>query len=251
MRLLRLALFALLPIIGAAPTLAAEKTISVSGPGCDYRIKFDPAKVDERKLKDTANVILGEGLANPNFAVHDKSQIYTEALARADYENCMAPAKPLRAQTYLDMPGLADLRARRLEQIAETCAFDRIKGRALVAGASARILLEFQPAAQACTRLIEKADDPAALRPVWRELVKKRCIDNGNPAQCRKNGLALEGTKDADRLIRADVISHDWSNCAIAFLKLNVDQAKDDAVRADLAKRFRKTFRTKEICEDG
>ena len=52
-------------------------------------------------------------------------------------------------------------------------------------------------------------------------------------------------------MIRADVISHDWSNCAIAFLKLNVDQAKDDAVRADLAKRFRKAFKTKEICEDG
>jgi len=251
MKRLRQPLVALFLGLGAAPAFAAEKTISVSGPGCDYKIRFDPAKVEERKLRDTANALLGEGLANPNFLVHPTAQVYSDSLIKADYEACMQPAEASRALSFLAMPGLEELRARPLEQIADTCAYERIKARALASGGTAKILAEYQPAAQACGKIVEKADDPAALRPVWRALVQKRCVDNASPAQCRKNGLALENEKDADRLIRADVIGHDWTNCAVAFLKLNRDQPKDDAVRQTLAKEFRKKFKTKEICEDG
>ena len=251
MKRLHSPLVALFLVLGAAPAFSAEKTISVSGPGCDYKIRFDPAKVEERKLRDTANVLLGEGLANPDFPVHPATQVYSDSLIKADYEACMQPAEASRALSFLAMPGLEELRARRLEQIADTCAYERIKARALASGGTAKILAEYQPAAQACGKIVEKADDPAALRPVWRALVQKRCVDNASPAQCRKNGLALENEKDADRLIRADVIGHDWTNCAVAFLKLNRDQPKDDAVRQMLAKEFRKKFKTKEICEDG
>lgn len=242
---------ALFLAVGAAPSFSAEKSISVSGPGCDYKVRFDPARVDERKLKDTANVLLGEGLANPDFPVHPATQVYSEALIKADYAACMKPAEALVALSFLDMPGLDDMRTRRLDQIADTCAFERIKARALAPGGSAGILAEYAPAAPACAKIVEKADDPAALRPVWRALVQKRCVDNANPAQCRKSGLAMENETDADRLIRADVIGYHWTNCAVEFLKLNQDQARDDAARQTLAKEFRKRFRTKETCEDG
>ncbi len=251
MKCSRLPFAAFFLAVCATPCVAAEKTISVSGPGCDYKVRFDPTKVDERKLRDTANALLGEGFANPDFPVHPATQVYSEALINADYDACMKPSEASRALSLLDIPGLEDLRARRLEQIADTCAYERIKARALTPGGSARILAEYQPAAQACAKIVEKADDPAALRPIWRALVQKRCVDNSNPAQCRKSGLALENEKDADRLIRADVIGYDWTNCAVPFLKLNQEQEKDDAVRQTLAKEFRKKFKTKEICEDG
>lgn len=251
MRISRLAFAVLLLAAGGGPSLSAEKSISVTGPGCDYKIRFDPSKVDESKLRDTANIVLGEGLANPDLPVHPATQVYSEALIAADYSACVKPSEAMRALAFLDMPGLEELRARRIEQIADACAFERIKARALIAGASAKILAEHQSSAQACATIVEKADDAAALRPVWRALVQKRCVDNASPAQCRKTGLALENEKDADRLIRADVIGYDWSNCAVAFLKLNQDQARDDAVRQTLAKAFRKKFKTKETCEDG
>jgi hypothetical protein len=250
-KFVRLSLAALLSAAASAPAGAAEKTLSVSGPGCEYKVRFDPAKFDQKKLRDTAELLLGEGLSMPYFPVHPATEFYTEKMIEADYATCVKPAADLKALSFLDMSGVEDIRARRLEQIADACAFERIKARAMLPGASANILAEFQPAAQACGRLVEKLDDPAGIRPVWRDLVAKACATNASPARCRKDGLAAETKPDGDRLIRADMIGYHWTNCAVDFLKLNVEQPKDEAAQQALAKEFRKRFKVKEICEEG
>ena len=250
-KFVRLSLAALVSAAISAPAGAAEKTLSVTGPGCDYKIRFDPAKVDQKKLRDTADIAFGEGLSLPYFPVHPATEVYTEKMMEADYATCVKPTADLKALSFLDMPGVEDIRARRLEQIADSCAFDRIKARAMRPGASAKILAEFQPAAQACGRLVEKLDDPAGIRPVWRDLVAKSCATNGSPARCRKDGLAAETKPDGDRLIREDMIGYHWTNCAVPFMKMNLEQERDQAARQALAKELRKRFKVKEVCEEG
>lgn len=234
-----------------APAQAAEKTMTVQGPGCEYKIRFDPAKFDEKKLRDTGDILLGEGLSAPNFPNHPATEVITEKTIEADYATCMKPAAELKALAFIDMPGVEDIRAGRLEQIADGCAFERIKARAMLPGASAKVLGEYQPAAPTCGKMVEKLDDPAGLRPVWRDLVTKACANNASPARCRKDSLAAETKPDADRLIRADMINFHWTNCAVPFLKMNVEQDKDQARQEALAKEFRKRFKAKEKCEEG
>ena len=241
----------LLATLAAAPAGAAERTLSVSGPGCEYKIRFDPAKFDEKKLRDTGDLLLDEGLSAPYFPTHPANETVTEKTIEADYATCMKPAAELKALAFIDMPGVEELRAARLDQIADGCAFERIKARAMLPGASAKVLREFQPAAQSCGRLVEKLDDPAGVRPVWRDLVAKACANNASPARCRKDSLAAEAKPDADRLIRADMVSFHWTNCAVPFLKMNADQDKDQAAQQALAKEFRKRFKAKEKCEEG
>jgi hypothetical protein len=230
---------------------AAEKSFSVTGAGCDYKVRFDPAKVDGARLRDTADLILGQALPSPDFQVHPPSDIYTEALVKADYEACLKPGEAARKLAFIDMPGVEDLRSRRLDQIADTCAYEQIKGRALIPGASAKILLEHKASAQACGRYVQALDDPAGLRAFWRAQVDKRCKINSDPARCRKDSLSMEKQPDADRLIRTDLITYDWNNCAIEFLRLNQDQKRDEEAQQALVKSFRKAFKTKETCEDG
>ena len=91
MRLTGPALVALISLAGAAPAISAEKTLSVSGPGCDYKIRFDPAKVDEKKLKTTADLLLGEGLPGPDYAGRPTTDAVTPAMVEADRKQCLAP----------------------------------------------------------------------------------------------------------------------------------------------------------------
>lgn len=240
-----------LSFAAAAPGQAAEKGMTVQGPGCEYRIRFDPAKFDEKKLRDTGDLLLGEGLSAPYFPVHPATEVTTEKTIEADYATCMKPSADLKALAFLDMPDVEDIRTRRLEQIADACAFERIKARAMLPGASAKILGEYQPAAPTCGRMVEKLDDPAGVRPIWRDLVAKACANNASPARCRKDSLAAESKPDADRLIRADMVSFHWTNCAVPFLKMNVEQDRDQAAQQALAKEFRKRFKAKEKCEEG
>ena len=98
MKLTHLAPLALL-MAGATPAWSAEKTISVSGPGCDYTIRYDPAKVDARKLKDTANILFGEGgLPGPEYAGRATTDAVTAAMIETDRAQCLAPLKCQRQQ---------------------------------------------------------------------------------------------------------------------------------------------------------
>lgn len=251
MRLLHVALVALSSLAGVAPALSAEKTISVTGPGCDYKIRFDPAKVDAKKLKDTADLLLGEGLPGPEYAGRAPTDAVTAAMIEPDRAKCLAPLAKARGASLLDLPGLKELLAGRIEAVEDGCAFQTVLTRALVAGASPAVLLEHKASVAACGSYAKALETPAAMRARWRADVEKQCVNNASPAQCRKTSFALEQKPDADELIRRDVIAFYWNNCANELTKYSQNQDKDEAALEALRKAFKKQFKTREKCEEG
>ena len=251
MRLTGPALVALISLAGAAPAVSAEKTLSVSGPGCDYKIRFDPAKVDEKKLKTTADLLLGEGLPGPDYAGRPTTDAVTPAMVEADRKQCLAPLGKTRGIELLDLPGLKELVAGRIEAVEDGCAFQQIKDRALVTGASPGILLEHKASVEACGAYAKALETPDAMRKLWRAQVDKQCANNASPTQCRKSSLALEQKPEANELIRRDLIAFHWNNCANALTKFSKAQDSDEKTLEGLRKAFKKQFKTREKCEEG
>ena len=252
MRLLRLALLALFPLVAAAPSSAAEKTVSVTGPGCDYKIRFDPAKVDERRLKDTAEILFGQdGLPSPDYSGSGASEPVTPAKVEADRAKCLAPLARAKALTPLDMPGLKELVAGRIEAIEDGCAFQSIQQRALLPGARPDVLLEHKASVADCGVYAKALETPASMRVRFRADVDKQCAGNASPAKCRKEQLAIEEKPNAEELIRRELIGFYWNNCANELTKLSQNQEKDARALETLRKAFRKQFKTKEKCEEG
>ncbi|MCB1544424.1 MAG: hypothetical protein H6872_05200 [Methylobacteriaceae bacterium] len=236
--------------LALAPADAADRTITVDGEACSFKVRFDPGKFSEKQVRDTAGAILGSVLPYPDFAVHPTTDTLTPEIVAADQAACQQSIGRSRGLDLMDIPGLAEFRARKTDQTVDTCAFEAIKGRALVPGANPKILLEHAASAKACGHFVPALENRAGLRAFWRELVGKRCVDNSDPARCRKDSLALEQKPDADELIRRDVIGFDWTNCAIEFLTLNQERERDEATREALQKEFMRRFRTKANCDD-
>ncbi|HMN73249.1 MAG TPA: hypothetical protein PKA55_15410 [Rhodoblastus sp.] len=229
----------------------AERTIKVTGPGCDYQVRFDPAKADPKQVRDTAEVLLGEGLPAPDYAGHATTDAVSAATIESDRAQCLAPGRKIKGLALLDMPGLKDLVAGRMAAIEDGCAFQTIKSRALVTGASPKILLEHKPSVQACGAYAKALETPAAMRTFWRAQVDRQCANNASPAKCRKASLALEEKPDAGELIRRDLIAFHWNNCANELTMLSVNQSKDEAALEGLRKAFKLRFKTREKCEEG
>ena len=241
----------LLASVGAGQ--AAERTIKVTGPGCSTAIRFDPAKTNEQQLRNTADILLGQGLPMPDFPGRATGAAVTEAMVKSDREACLAPlakARPSGA-ALLDIPGLRDLFDRRIAQGGETCDFVTILDRALVPGASPKILLEHTASAAACGKFAAALETSAGMKTFWRKQVEARCVNNASPAQCRKTAFALEAGPDGAEMVRRDLIAFDWNNCANPLTPLSLAQDKDDATLESLRKTFKQRFKTKETCEDG
>lgn len=252
MRLTGPVFVALLSLAAAAPAHSAEKTLSVTGPGCDYKVRFDPAKVDERRLKDTAEILFAEGgLPSPDYSGSGTSEAVTPAKVEADRAKCLAPLAKAKALTPLDMPGLKDLVAGRIEAIEDGCAFQSIQQRALVAGARPDILLEHKASVAACGAYAKALETPASMRVRFRADVEKQCANNASPAKCRKEQLAMEDKPNADELIRRELVGFYWNNCANELTKLSQNQDKDEKTLESLRKAFKKQFKTREKCEEG
>ncbi len=230
---------------------AAERTIKFTGPGCDYQVRFDPAKADPKQVKDTGEILLGQGLPSPDYAGRATTDAVTAAMISADRAQCLAPLAKTKGLALLDMPGLKELVAGRAEAIEDACEFQTIKGRALVAGAGPGVLLEHKASVEACGAYAKALETPAAMRTLWRAKVEKQCADNASPAQCRKSSFALEQKPDGAELIRRDLIAFHWNNCANEQTKFSKAQDKDEATLEALRKAFKKQFKTKEKCEEG
>lgn len=250
MKRLVLAVLGLVAVTQSAP--GAERAIKVTGPGCDYQVRFDPAKVDERRLKDTAEILFAEGgLPSPDYSGSATSDAVTPAKVEADRAKCLAPLAKARALAPLDMAGLKELLAGRIEAIEDGCAFQAIQQRALVVGARPEVLLEHKASVAACGAYAKALETPAAMRVRFHADVEKQCANNASPAKCRKELLAIEEKPNADELIRRELVAFYWNNCANELTKLSQNQERDEKALEGLRKAFKKQFKTKEKCEEG
>ena len=112
--------------LALAPADAADRTITVDGEACSFKVRFDPGKFSEKQVRDTAGAILGSVLPYPDFAVHPTTDTLTPEIVAADQAACQQSIGRSRGLDLMDIPGLAEFRARKTDQTVDTCAFEAI-----------------------------------------------------------------------------------------------------------------------------
>ena len=242
---------ALLALVISGGAYGAQKAMRwENGAQCEFETRFDPAKVDEEKLKNTVEVIFGDGfykqpslvtaLIGPGGSLTSNTAEYQQA--------CERERERVENLAIVDLPGIEDYRKRSLEEFEESCRFDVLKGRA--ASGDPAALREFTPSAAKCSPWIDALEGKTNIRAVWRDMVEAQCRENGSPEECKAAHFSAESRPNAADAIRLDILTFGWTTCSVAYLKTS-DESRDVAIQAALEKGFRRRFKVKAFpCAD-
>lgn len=228
---------------GAA--LAASRTLTIEDGMCTGRLRYDPARVDEARLKDTVRLLFDPGLTAPPLAPSpqapaDMGKADPAAFARAcrDSGEAVARLKPL--------DGFADYQRLVADQIADACAFGEAELKGLRDPAA---LAAYAPAAAACRPFVDALTGQGDVTALWRETVKRQCANNVDSGACERREAARASGPEADGWRRLYLIDTGWNNCAVGFLKVNTDD--HDRIREGLISGFVRRFKVKMTCDGG
>jgi hypothetical protein len=242
---------ALLALLISSASYGAQKTIRwENGAQCEFETRFDPAKVDEERLRNTIEVIFGDGfykrptletaLIGPGGSLVSNTEEYRQA--------CEREKERVEDLAVLDIPGIEDYRKLSLEEFEETCRFHVIEGRA--ASGDPAALRDFTPSAAKCSPFIDALEGKTDIRAVWRDMVEAQCRENGSPEKCKAALFSAESRPNAKDAIRLQVLTYGWINCSTSYLKTS-DESRDVAILAALQKSFRRRFKVKALpCAD-
>jgi hypothetical protein len=242
---------AVLALLISSAAYGAQKAMRwENGAQCEFETKFDPAKIDEDKLRNTVEVLFGDGfykrpslvtaLIGPDGSLTSNTDEYRQA--------CERERVRVENLAVLDLPGIENYRRRSLEEFEETCRFNVLQGRAALGDSSA--LREFTPSAAKCSPFIDALEGKTDIRAVWRDMVEAQCRENGSPDQCKAALFAAESRPNAADAIRLSVLGFGWNNCSVPFLKTS-DLDRGEAIRTALEKTFRRRFKVKAFpCAD-
>jgi len=221
-----------------------------NGAQCEFETKFDPAKIDEDKLRNTVEVLFGDGfdkeptlvaaLIGPGESLTSNTAEYQQA--------CERERTRIENLAVLDLPGVETYRKRRLEEFEETCRFHVLEGRA--ASGDPAALREFAPSVAKCSPFIDALEGKTDIRAVWRDMVETQCRDNGSPEECKAALFSAESRPNAKDAIRLQVLTYGWISCSVAYLKTS-DLRPSTSMRVALQKSFRRRFKVKAFpCAD-
>ena len=137
---------AVLALLISSAAYGAQKAMRwENGAQCEFETKFDPAKIDEDKLRNTVEVLFGDGfdkqptlvaaLIGPGGSLTSNTDEYQQA--------CERERMRIENLAVLDLPGIETYRKRSLEEFEETCRFNVLEGRA--ASGDPAALREFTP----------------------------------------------------------------------------------------------------------
>lgn len=236
-------LVALLALPSAA--WAAQRTLTIEDGMCTGRLRYDPAKLDEARLKDTVRLLFDPGLTAPPLAPSPKSPA---EMGTADPAAFATACRESRAAVDRLQPldGFGDYQRLVSAQIADACAFGEAELKGLRDPAA---LAGYAPAAQACGHFVEALTAKADLTALWRQTVKRQCANNMDPAACEGREAARAAGPDAEGWRRLYLIDTGWNNCAVGFLKVNTDD--HDRIREGLVSSFERRFKVKMSCDGG
>src|SRR5689334_15432280 len=189
---------ALLALLVSSASYGAQKAMRwENGAQCEFETRFDPAKVAEEKLRNTVEVIFGDGfykqpslvaaLIGPGGSLTSNTDEYRRA--------CEREKERVENLAVLDLPGIENYRKRSLEEFEETCRFDVLLGRA--ASGDPAALREFTPSAAKCSRFIDALEGKTDIRAVWRDMVEARCLGNASPEKCKATHFSAESRPNA------------------------------------------------------
>jgi hypothetical protein len=274
------ALAGLLAITGSAP--AAEKALAWEDGQCAFRLRFDPAKHDETRLKDTVQ-LLGFGFHGswPGPTAGLSGPLNPERVAKADFdktlddinEECGKEVERWSRTEFLSLNGVEDYRQATIAEIKDACEFQTIYTRGVRDGVqfgsrmrrssavggflggllqpAPSALRDYQPAAAACSHFIDALEGKSDIVAEFRKTLDRNCSQNGAPARCVERGLADLEKPDATEWAWTYVLDFGWNNCAIKFMVRNADDQKRERLRAALEKQVRRAFKVTQKCESA
>jgi hypothetical protein len=242
---------AVLALLISSAAYGAQKAIRwKNGAMCEFETRFDPAKVDEERLRNTVEVIFGDGFYRQPSSVITLTgpggHLTTNA---AEYEQaCQREKQKVANLPVIDLPGFENFRKWSLEELADFCRFDTLEGRAALGDPAA--LREFTPSAPKCSPFIDALEGKTDIRAVWRNMIGSVCQSFSEPAECRANFLKAESKPSPEDAIKLDVLAFGWRACSTGYLKAN-DLRLRDSMLAALKKSFRRRFKVKAFpCAD-
>ncbi len=237
-------LTALVLSISSANSFGAQATLEwKDGAQCRFATKFDPAKYDRDKLKNTIDVIYGDNFFDiPSLAVTFDQNGQVKAKVGEFQQACERKKDIVAGLPLLPLPAIEDARKLSLEQLEETCGFETIKGRAALGDPAA--LREFAPSVAQCSVYIDALEGKTDLRAVWRDVADSTCRSNAQPETCKADFFAAETRSNPEARIRDDVLMFGWNNCSTRYLKM-ANVQKKASLRTALDEQLRRLFRIK------
>jgi len=234
---------AVLALLISTAAYGAQKAMRwENGAMCEFETKFDPAKIDEERLRNTVEVIFGDGfykqpslvtaLIGPGGSLTSNTDEYRQA--------CERETERVENLAVLDIPGIENYRKLSLEEFEESCRFNVLQGRA--ASGDPAALREFTPSAAKCSPFIDALEGKTDIRAVWRNMVEAQCRENGSPEECKAAHFSAENRSNAADAIRLDVLEFGWTTCSTSYLKTS-DLRPRTSMRVALQKSFRRRFK--------
>jgi hypothetical protein len=242
---------AVMALLICSASYGAQKAITWrDGALCELETRFDPAKIDEEKLRNTVEVIFGDGFYRQPSSVITLTgpggHLTTNA---AEYEQaCQREKQKVASLPVIDLPGFEDFRKWSLEALEDFCRFDLLEGRA--ASGDAAALREFTPSAPKCSPFIDALEGKTDIRAVWRNMIGSVCQNFSDPNECRANFLKAESKPSPEDAIKYDVLMWGWNSCSTPYLTAN-NFGLRDSMRDALKRSFRRRFKVKAFpCAD-
>ncbi len=234
-----------LVLLTSSSSYGAGKTIAwENGAQCEFEIRFDPAKYDEEKLKNTIDVIFVDGfykqpglitaLNGPDGHLRSNTAEYQQACELTKERAANLPV--------IDLPGIEEFRKLRLEELEDTCRFETLESRA--ASGDPAALREYTPSAAQCSPFIDALEGKSDIRAVWRDMINSQCRTNAQPEACRADFFAAEKRPNPEERIKLDVLDFGWVHCSVPYL-MTSDLRKGESMRVALEKSFRRRFKVK------
>jgi hypothetical protein len=221
--------------------LSANKSITLAGETCDYKLSFDPAKAKETAVKDTFELLVMPSWAMTfgatAFSASDVPSIDKAEIAR----QCKASINQVKSIKLLPLAGVDEYRETVLKELDDSCTYHEL----MAAGYQDPSVLRRYNAAASCAPFIDALDGKSDLTAMFDQVNMKSCENNANTKTCLADAAKLRGNSAE---MKVQVQTFGWSNCAVQFLLINTSKSGD--TRQKLQKSFFKTYKAQALnCE--
>jgi hypothetical protein len=213
---------------------------------CDYKVTFDPRKVDTAALKGTIDLLFKQQPVVLGDMYQTPEQAATADLGKLQKE-CAEAIDGRKSLKLLPLPGIEDYRTSVTEDLRDTCERE-VAGMRAIRDAGA--LRDYKPAVVACSEYIDALEGKTDFERVFRKTNEQSCQNNASPAACRNRTIADGQKPDGAERKRLFVLTFGWSNCAVNLPAVETRDQKRKAQLDSLTRIFRRQFKVARKCEN-
>ena len=167
---------------------AAQKTLSWNDDACTYRISFDTAKHDAKRLNNTIRLLfVSQDFSAPIIPYTSGPQEAARIDLRKFDQECSAAVKKVRELELAPLQGIEDYRGHLIAESEDACRFGNVQIRGL---RNPSALREYTRAS-ACAHFIDALEGKSDMMKAYREMVQP-----GNaPTTHRRDGVARTASR--------------------------------------------------------